>query len=561
MQITLAQMNPVVGDIDGNINKLKNVIDGIKPGATDLVVFPEMYLCGYPPRDLLNLPWFIDRLEESLDRIKEISFDRPDLGILFGTVRHSGKVTGKGLFNSALLIENGKLLFEQHKQLLPTYDVFDEQRYFDVSHSSQVYNYRGVKLGISICEDAWNDPDFEEKLRQVLTPDATPIYDRNPIAMLAHNNAELLINISASPYHLHKDQIRNERYAHHSRRWGVPLIFVGQVGANDDLIFDGRSMAFDKQGRIFAIAKAFEEDVITIDSAQTGSDDEYTGLPDMEALRRALVLGIQDYFRKCGFKTAIIGLSGGIDSALTTCLAVDAIGSENVRVITMPSQFSSTGSVDDSLQLARNLGIQCDIIPISDIFDQYVTSLKMPFEGLSSDVTEENIQARIRGNLLMAYANKYGGIVLATGNKSELAMGYCTLYGDMSGGLAVISDLPKMIVYELSRWYNDPNFQSSEIIPQAILDKAPSAELRSDQKDEDSLPPYPILDEILEMYLEKRLSPQQIVSSGFDSETVNQVIRTVDLNEYKRLQAAPGLRVTTKAFGTGWRMPIASKRS
>jgi len=547
VKIALAQLNSTVGDIRSNLAILKQTVDGIKTGSADLVVFHELYLCGYPPRDLLSLPWFIDRLESSLDEVKNISNSRPDLGIILGTVRRSGIVGGKGLYNSAVFIQDGKLIFEQHKQLPPTYDFFDESRYFDAGSANQVFDYKGEKLGISICEDAWNDPDFEEKL----------FYSHNPIEVLARNNASLMINISASPYHLHKDKIRYGRYSHHARKWGVPMFFIGQVGGSDDLIFDGRSMAFDAEGRHIALLKPFEEDVCIVDSSQVGSEDEYTSLPDMEALRKALTLGIRDYLAKCGFKNAILGLSGGIDSALTACLAVDAIGCENVRAITMPSDYSSRGSVNDSLKLAKNLDIKCDVIPISNILAQYEASLKEPFAGFEPDVTEENLQARIRGNMLMAYSNKFGGIVLATGNKSELAVGYCTLYGDMSGGLAVISDLPKMMVYQLARWYN----REEDIIPQTILNKSPSAELKPGQTDQDTLPPYEILDDILDMYLEQRLSEDEIVERGFDRETVNWVVKAIDRSEYKRRQAPLGLRVTTRAFGAGWRMPIAARRA
>lgn len=545
MKISLAQLNPVVGDTVGNTARLEGVIADIKPGSADLVVFPELYLCGYPPRDLLSLPWFIDRIEEALGRVLAISAARPDIGILLGTVRRNPNASGMGLYNDALLIEGGRLLFEQHKQLLPTYDVFDERRYFDAGDKCNIFPYRGRMLGISVCEDAWNDPVFEKTL----------IYSRNPIEELAGSGADLMINISASPYHLGKDRERYDRYAHHARRWGVPMIFVGQVGGNDDLIFDGRSMVLDDHGRPVALLKQFEEEVRIVDVDQGGSDDKYTALPDMESLHGALTLGVRDYLSKCGFRTAVIGLSGGIDSALTACLAVDAIGSGNVRAITMPSQYSSRGSVEDSLKLAENLSIRCDVIPVTEIFDRYLTSLEEPFTGFDRDVTEENIQARIRGNLLMAYANKFNAIVLATGNKSELAVGYCTLYGDMSGGLAVISDLPKMTVYELAHWYN----REHELIPETIINKVPSAELRPGQKDEDTLPPYDILDRILEMYLEKRLSREEITATGFEEKTVDRVIDSVDRSEYKRRQAVPGLRVTTRAFGSGRRMPIAAR--
>jgi len=547
VKVALAQLNPTVGDIESNLAALRRTVDGIKPGSADLVVFPELFLCGYPPRDLLGLPWFIDRMEKALEDVLAVAGSRPDLGILLGTVTRSGMISGKGLFNSALLIEGGKVLFEQHKQLLPTYDVFDESRYFDAGLTSRVFSFRGEKLGISICEDAWNDPEFEVNL----------FYNRNPIEVLARSGSSLMINISASPYHVKKDTVRYERYSHHARKWRIPTIYIGQVGGNDDLIFDGRSMAFDVEGHHTALLKPFEEDLSIVDSRKTGADEPYQSLPDMEAMRRALSLGVSDYLRKCGFRNAVIGLSGGIDSALTACIAVDAIGSDNVRAITMPSGYSSKGSVDDSLKLADNLGIKCDVIPIDDILSQYEASLKQAFTNKTRDVTEENLQARIRGNLLMAYSNKFGGIVLATGNKSELAVGYCTLYGDMSGGLAVISDLPKMMVYELARWYN----RDREIIPGSVFTKPPSAELSTDQKDQDVLPPYDILDNILEMYLDQRMSEDEIVSQGFGRETVDWVVKSIDRSEYKRRQAPLGLRVTTKAFGTGWRMPIAARKT
>lgn len=551
MKIAIAQLNPTVGDVSGNIRKLRDTIDGITVNSVDLAVFPELYLCGYPPRDMLNLPWFIDRIENALHSVVKISSTRPDLGILVGTVRHTSidnrQSTIDNLYNTAILIEGGRILFEQRKQLLPFYDVFDEKRYFTSGERGDVFEYRGEKLGISICEDAWNDPQFEELLH----------YDRNPIAQLAESGASLLINISASPYHLHKELNRYERYAHHARRWGVPMVFIGQVGASDDLIFDGRSMVFDAKGRRIALLKAYEEEVRIVDTGIAGTNEEYPSIPDMESLRQALALGIKDYMTKTGIRNAFIGLSGGIDSALTACLAVDAIGSDNVSAVTMPSEYSSPGSVADSLKLSENLNIRCDVISITSILAQYKTTLADPFKGKVTDITEENLQARIRGDILMAYSNKFGGIVLNTGNKSETAVGYCTLYGDMCGGLAVISDLPKMMVYELACWYN----RDSEIIPEAILNKPPSAELKPGQHDQDTLPPYEILDGILDRFLERHESIEEIVEAGFERDTVEWVVEAVNRSEYKRRQAAPGLRVTTRAFGTGWRMPIAARRS
>jgi NAD+ synthase (glutamine-hydrolysing) len=548
MKIALAQVNPIVGDVTGNIEKIKIILKSIEVGSADLIVFPELFLTGYPPCDLLNIPCFIERIEKAHLEVRRLSIERPDMGILFGSVVRSNH---KGLLNAAILYENGVELLVQGKQLLPTYDVFDEKRYFQSSIVGQICISRGLKIGVSICEDAWNDPDFERE----------QLYDTNPIEELANNGAELMINISASPYHLRKEHTRYHRFANHAKKWNTPVIVVGQVGANDELIFDGGSMAIDANGEIIEQLTAFQEEVRIIETTNKGSKDNYKSIEEMETLRQALVLGIRDYLSKCGFSKAVIGLSGGIDSALTTCLAVDAIGKENVHAITMPSMYSSIGSINDSKKLSENLGINCDIIPIDTILRKYKAALEDSFNNLDSqspdDVTEQNLQARIRGNILMAYSNRTGSIVLATGNKSELAVGYCTLYGDMSGGLAVISDLSKQLVYKLAQWYN----HEREIIPEAILNKAPSAELAPNQKDQDTLPPYDVLDGILEMYIESYKSKTEIIQAGFDADTVDWVIKAVNHNEYKRKQAAPGLRVTTKAFGKGWRMPIASKRS
>ncbi len=547
MKVAIAQLNPVVGDVEGNFEKLENTVRKIAPGSADMIVFPELFLCGYPPRDLLTFPWFLDRLESISEKARSLSADRPDLGILVGTARRNSRRIGKGICNSAVLYDAGEAIFTQDKTLLPTYDVFDEQRYFDNATATDVFSYRGEKLGISICEDAWNDADFEKKLE----------YQTDPIERLAGMGATLMINISASPFHRRKEENLFERYAHLARKHSLPFLFTAQVGANDELIFDGRSMAMDMSGQLIEHLSAFEEEVRIIDMSSSGTTDRFPATPEMESIRQALVLGVRDYLGKSGFQSAVIGLSGGVDSSLTACIAVEAIGPDNVRGITMPSQYSSKGSVDDSLALAKNLGIRCDILPIEDIFNRYLTTLRESFTDTGHDATEENIQARIRGNLLMAYSNKFGSLVLNPGNKSELAVGYCTLYGDMTGGLGVISDLGKQTVYELARWYN----REREIIPKVILTKAPSAELSTGQKDQDTLPPYDILDGILDLYLEQCKSPEEIVSAGFDADTVRWVLRAVDRSEYKRKQAAPGLRVTPNAFGSGRRMPIAAKWS
>ncbi len=542
MKIAIAQLNPTVGDTKGNLARLKQALDTLEPGAADLLIAPELVLAGYPPKDLLNHEWFIDRLQQAHDTICDWTRQRDDLAILIGSVRRDRK----RLFNSALLFDHGELSGYADKRLLPTYDVFDEHRYFDEGEGCDILDCRGVKLGVSVCEDAWNDPDYEKTHR----------FDLNPIAELAGCGAEVLINLSASPFHRGKALDRFNRFAHHAKKWERPFVFAGQVGANDDLIFDGQSMVFDDEGRLIHELKRFEEDVAVVDVFAEGVQ----AMPHLEGndikdVHRALVLGVRDYLRKTGFSKAVLGLSGGIDSAVTACIAVDALGPENVRGVTMPSHYSSSGSVDDSLALADNLGIRCDTIAIKDIFNAFMKDLHEPFKGLEPDVTEENLQARIRGTLLMAYSNKFGSMLLSTGNKSELAVGYCTLYGDMNGGLAVISDLPKTMVYELAHWYN----RDRALIPYATITKPPSAELAPDQVDQDTLPDYDILDAILNLYLEEQASTETIVAEGFDPETVRWVIRIVNRNEFKRKQAAQGLRVTTKAFGPGRRMPLAAK--
>ncbi len=544
MKITLAQLNPIVGDIPGNLNQVIDVISKYQE-ASDLVVFPELFLVGYPPKDLLKKSIFIDRVNQAVAELMELSKQFPETGILLGAPLRSPKTTGMGLYNGALLIYQGKTVISQKKSLLPTYDVFDEARYFDPAPEIHAIDFKGERLGISICEDAWNDPEMWLDRKYAL----------DPIDHLASKDVTILINISASPFHLNKEEIRYGIIRNHARKHRIPFVFVNQIGANDDLIFDGRSMCFDGSGRPITIFPAFREHIETVDMSIQGTDNGYTPMGALESVHDALVLGIRDYIRKCGFSKVVIGLSGGIDSALTCYLAKEALGSNNVLGISMPSPYSSKGSVDDSKKLAENLGIRFEVIPIGDIFTSYLETLKNPFEDTESDVTEENIQARIRGNILMAYSNKFGCLVLSTGNKSELAVGYCTLYGDMSGGLAAISDVPKTMVYELSRYIN----RNSEIIPLNTIEKPPSAELKPDQTDQDVLPPYEVLDQILQYYIDENYAAEEISKLNFDPETVNWVIHQVDHNEYKRRQAAPGLKVTSKAFGTGRRMPIAAK--
>lgn len=544
MKLTLAQLNPTVGDFEGNFNKLKSSVECANRDHSDLIVFSELYLCGYPPRDLLERPDFLAKVDEYIEKILTFSKSYPDLGMLLGTVTQSSLSWGKGLHNSGLLIENGLILFTQHKTLLPTYDVFDEARYFDPAETIDVFQYKGEVLGITICEDAWNEPDFLPQKG----------YEINPLKILYQKGATLFINLSSSPFHAGKIKARYHLMQKHISKYPIPFCFVNQVAGNDELIFDGNSMVLNKDQSLFCQFPGFEEYVASVDLNQKTSFPFHAG-NDVEDVCQALILGIRDYVTKCGFKSVVLGLSGGIDSAVVCALSSEALGSENVLAITMPSQYSSEGSISDSQALADRLGIDFRIIPIKDIISSYMNSVESDFKGTPAGVAEENIQARIRGDIIMAFSNKFNHLALSTGNKSELAMGYCTLYGDMSGGLSVISDVPKGMVYELAKYIN----REKDIIPDAIITKPPSAELSPDQKDEDTLPPYSILDQILYLYLDKQHSRNQIVHEGFDSEIVEWVINTFNRNEYKRRQAAPGLKVTSKAFGVGRRMPIAAK--
>ncbi len=508
--------------------------------GADLAVTPELALMGYLPRDLLMNRGFVRRSSEELSRLAHELRDGPPL--LVGVATANPADIGRPLFNSAVLLRDGKPGPTFHKTLLPTYDVFDEDRYFEPAPEPGILELNGFKLGISICEDVWNDRDFWHRRR----------YHHDPIETLTERGAQAIVNLSASPFAAGKQEQREQMLGHMARKYGLPLMIVNQVGANDDLIFDGRSAAFDAQGQLFARARGFEEDVVVADLAAcrgTIAEDDFT--PESE-IWRALVLGVRDYARKTRFRKVLLGLSGGVDSALTAAVAAEAMGAENVLGVMMPSVYSSEGSVTDSEALARRLGIRTLTLPISGIMHAYEETLADAFRGLAADVTEENIQSRIRGNLLMALSNKFGSLLLTTGNKSEMSVGYCTLYGDMNGGLAVIADLPKMMVYRVSRWRN----RCRPDIPEAILTKAPSAELRPNQTDQDSLPPYDLLDQILERHVEQSQSADEIVAEGFDADTVRRVLRLVRTAEFKRKQAAPVLKVTSRAFGTGWRMPI-----
>ncbi len=543
MKIALGQINPTIGDFSGNSKKIIDFSRRAHASGAELAMFPELSVCGYPPRDLLEKPAFVARCQQA---VKEIAEAVPEITIICGFVSPAAVETGKSVMNSAAVLGDGKIQFVQSKILLPTYDVFDEVRYFDPAASQKVLPLAGKQVALTICEDAWNDKHFWHRR----------LYSIDPVDDLLHAGGNLVLNISASPYHMGKRELRQKMLQTIARDNKVPVVLVNQVGGNDSLIFDGSSMALGPDGSIIAQAKSFEEDLIYFDSETLSGDiHEQTeaGIPSVYA---ALVLGTRDYVRKCGFSKVIIAISGGIDSALTAAIAVDALGKENVTGVAMPSQYSSEHSVKDAKDLACNLGIRFEMVPISPIFNSYRTALSGVFAGWPEDVAEENIQSRIRGNIVMAMSNKFGHLVLTTGNKSEVAVGYCTLYGDMVGGLGVISDVPKTMVYELSHFVNS----RKPVIPQSTLVKPPSAELRPGQKDSDTLPPYEILDNILEDYVEDYHSADQIACErGYNIKVVRDVIRMIERSEYKRQQAAPGLKITPKAFGMGRRFPIAQK--
>lgn len=541
MKIGLAQTNAVIGDFPGNIKRLLAAYRECLEAGADIVITPEMSLVGYPPRDLVFKSQFVPKCLQALDHL---AGEIREVPLIVGYIDHndSGK-PGKPFRNAAAWLQNGEIRHRVWKTLLPTYDVFDERRYFEPGESCEPIVWKGKRIGVTICEDIWTE-DYLQR----------PLYDRDPAEELAAKEIDLLLNLSASPFHLGKPAERREMLGAVAKQAGVPVVYCNAVGGQDQLVFDGHSVVIRADGSTAAQMKGFVEESLVIDpfnAPAAGITEE----PPAAQLYHALVLGLRDYATKCGFHSVCLGLSGGIDSALTAVIAADALGPENVHGLTMPSPFSSGGSVDDSFALATNLGIRCDRVPISDIFQQFKDTLKPLFTGKAEDVTEENIQARIRGVLLMALSNKDGHLLLTTGNKSELAVGYCTIYGDMCGGLAAISDLPKTRVYEVCRWIN----RDREIIPWNTIDKPPSAELRPDQKDQDTLPPYDVLDAILELYVEKHLSTDEIISTGFEESMVRWIQRRVDLNEWKRQQAAPGIRVTSKAFGIGRRMPVVQR--
>ncbi len=552
MKIAMAQINPTIADIRGNREKIISYIEAAKSLKADMVIFPEMTTIGYPPMDLLENRKLVN---DNLASIEEIARHAESIAVICGYV-DLDRESPPMLFNAAAFMRHGKIGSRHYKTLLPVYDVFDEIRYFSGARMQHLAEFGESRVGITICEDIWNDLDFFKASRAADGIEKYVYrarYDIDPIQRLADGNADLVINISASPFTRGKNRFRRTMLSDIARHHSMAVVYVNQVGGNDSLVFDGNSIAFNRKGIVIGHARSFEEDLVLV---ETDSDQPIeTPDDDLGDIRKALVLGIRDYVHKCGFERVVIGLSGGIDSALTAALAVESLGPENVTGITMPSVYSSPGSIEDSRILARNLGIRFEVIPIGGLFDRYRQDLKSVFKGRPEDVTEENIQARIRGNLLMAVSNKEKSLVLSTGNKSELAMGYCTLYGDMSGGLSAISDLPKTLVYQLADHIN----AGREIIPISSITKPPSAELRENQKDQDTLPPYEVLDRILDLYIEDRKSAEEIVAYGFDTDLVRKVLHTVNINEYKRRQAAPGIKVTAKAFGVGRRIPIAQR--
>ncbi|MEE9212399.1 MAG: NAD+ synthase [Phycisphaeraceae bacterium] len=562
MRIALAQTNPIIGDITGNAVQIRRAIEQAAAEGVRLVVFPELAVIGYPPKDLLLKPAVIDQCVKAVEQLAALC---TDTAAIIGYPAAAENTRGRRLVNAAAFCHGGRIVRRHVKTLLPTYDVFDEHRYFEPGLLADLTELDGQKLGISICEDLWNDAEmFDRRL-----------YHAEPVRELADRGASLFINCSASPFVVGKHEFRRKLFAHTAKRFGLPLLYCNQVGGNDELVFDGNSCAFDAQGNLIAQAKDFDQDLLIVD-VPTGAKPQAASAPTcrieapktgVESVYHALVLGLRDYCRKCGFKSVVVGLSGGIDSAVTAALCVAALGHEHVRGVAMPSRYSSKGSGDDAAELGRNLRIKFDVVPIGTAHQAFEQMLLPLFEGREPDTTEENVQARIRGVIMMALSNKFGSLLVTTGNKSELAVGYCTLYGDMAGGLAVLSDVPKTMVWELARWINESSASplrqqyAKPVIPENSITKPPSAELRPDQTDQDSLPPYEVLDQIVERYVEREQSADQIIAElgGVDAETVLRVVRLIDLNEYKRKQAAPGLKVTGRAFGFGRRMPIAQR--
>ena len=551
MKIAIAQLNPTIGDITNNAQSIINAAKDAAKQNARLLLTPELSLCGYPPRDLLLYPGFVELMSQEL---KAIATQLPKgIAVLVGTVEVNPHATSKGqkpLYNSMALLEGGEIKEVFHKRLLPTYDVFDEDRYFEPGYEANYFTLDNTKIGVSICEDLWNDEQFWGKRS----------YEVNPIEELAQLGVDVIVNLSASPYTVGKQKLREAMLHHAATSYQQPILYANQVGGNDDLIFDGNSVAFNSAGEVICRGKSFETDLIVVDLEETGrqGDEERGESGDAESnqeIYNALVLGVKDYARKCGFSRAILGLSGGIDSALVAAIASEALGAENVLGVLMPSPYSSDHSISDAVDLVNSLGIKSQKLEIEAAMTAYDTILDPMFAGTEFGIAEENIQSRIRGNLLMAIANKFNYLLLSTGNKSEMSVGYCTLYGDMNGGLAVIADVPKTRVFDLCRWLN----RNQENIPTNIITKPPSAELKPDQKDSDSLPDYDVLDDILDRLICKHQSSKEIIEAGHNSEVVSKVIKLVTRAEFKRRQAPPGIKITDRAFGTGWRMPIAKR--
>jgi NAD+ synthase/NAD+ synthase (glutamine-hydrolysing) len=555
MKIAIAQINPIIGDLLGNTQKILEMSQQAASENVRLLLTPELSICGYPPRDLLLNPSFVESIDKTLQKLAE---DLPaNLAVLVGTVVKNSQAHisgGKNLFNSMALLENGKIQQFFHKRLLPTYDVFDEKRYFEPGLQANSFKLDNLHIGVTICEDLWNDEEFWGKRS----------YAVNPIADLANLGVDLIVNLSASPYTVGKQHLREAMLKHSAVNFQQPIIYTNQVGGNDDLIFDGRSFALNKQGEIVCRAKGFVSDFLTVEFNSDKQDLQLGHISPIdesedEEIWNALVLGVKDYVGKCRFSKVLLGLSGGVDSALVAAIATAALGKENVIGVLMPSPYSSEHSISDALALAANLDIQTQILPIGELMQSFDKSLGELFAGTEFGIAEENLQSRIRGNLLMAISNKFGYLLLSTGNKSEVAVGYCTLYGDMNGGLSVIADVPKTRVYSLCKWLN--SHQQKEVIPANILTKAPSAELKPGQVDQDSLPPYEILDDILDRLIHQHQSAAEIITAGHEPAIVDRVLQLLSRAEFKRRQAAPGLKITDRAFGTGWRMPIASSWS
>jgi NAD+ synthase (glutamine-hydrolysing) len=539
MRVGFAQINTTVGDITNNRDRILRAYETAVSLGADIVLTPELALTGYPPQDLVFKSRFVPETLEALDQLRNAAGSVP---LLVGYVDYNPGKTGKPFVNACAALQKAQPVQKIFKTLLPTYDVFDEARYFHPASVQEPIELIGTKIGVTICEDIWTDEYLKRDL-----------YREDPVSVLIAKGARLIVNLSSSPFNVGKPALRRRMVAELATQFGIPFYYCNAVGGNDELIFDGNSFAIDDSGQTILQMPGFFEEVQVVESS-AAPVPVHDFVPEQE-IYEALILGVRDYFSKCGFRSAVIGLSGGIDSAVTAAIAVAALGKENVVGVSMPSEYSSQGSLDDAAILAKNLGITRHVIPIKELFEVLKNQFKEIFAGRTEDTTEENMQSRLRGLILMSLSNKFGHLLLTTGNKSELAVGYCTIYGDMCGGLAVISDVPKSMIYRVAHWIN----RASEIVPRTSIEKPPSAELKLNQRDQDTLPAYDLLDEILKLYVEEHLSPEDIVRRGFEPDTVRWIQRRVDMNEYKRRQAAPGLRVTSLAFGIGWRMPIAQR--